>query len=592
MKRLGAIAAAGMLVAGLTAIPGLGSGYTQFIVAAIAYTSISVLAVSALAGLTGIWSLGHTAFVALGAYIAANLSARGMPLELIVLASFAASGALGYLLGLFAGRFSILYFGLLTLAVCLASTEIIGHAGSLTGGEGGMSVIPAHIALLNTDVDLTAATFVSVGLATISFMLISATYESFSGKKWLAVKSQRTAAASIGIRPRVENAKAFALSAAISSLSGIGISYSIGFLDPISFDLSASVNLIVATVVGGAGSILGAIVGAIFIVAVPEASRNAPLVAGFTFGAVTVGMLLLLRRGIVPSIATLLKRTAAPAGEATAHHWSEEAVAALVSRLLPPADRDLVVRDVNLSFGGVRALESINLTLPAGRSVGLIGPNGAGKTSFLNVLSGFYSASSGTALLGDIDLLALNVSDRQRAGLGRTFQHAELFRELTLREMLQVSAEIGAENRKSIALPAAGPHEIAQQILDGLDLARWAESRPGDLPFGIQKVADVARVLTTGTSVIALDEPFAGLDKDERSVIRTILNGMRKSGVSILIIDHAVEEVMHISDRAVVFEFGRLIVEGLPNEVRRHPEVLRAYFGSSDLTSTATDLTS
>lgn len=590
MMRLSAIAAAGLLVALVTAIPGLWSGYAQFIVAAIAYTSIGVLSVSALAGLTGIWSLGHTAFVALGAYLAANLSEKGVPLEIIVPSAFLAAGLLGFLLGLFAGRFTILYFGLLTMALCLTSTEVIGHAVRFTGGEGGMNVTPARIYLLNTNVDLKAATFVSVGLATISFMLMSATYASFAGKKWLAVKSQRTAAASIGIRPQLENAKAFALSAAVSSLSGVGIAYSIGFLDPVSFDLNSGVNLIVATVVGGAGSVLGALVGAFFIVAVPEASRNVPLVAGFVFGGVVVGMLLLLRQGIVPSLAAKFKRREATTAEQSTHHWSEEAVAALVGRLLPPADRDLEVRGLNLSFGGVKALSDISLTLPRGRSVGLIGPNGAGKTSFLNILSGFYEASSGSVRLGDVDMLALGVSDRQGAGLGRTFQHAELFRELTLREMVEVSAELGAANRATKGLPAASPKEIAQQILDGLDLIRWAHSRPGDLPFGIQKVADVARVLATGASVIALDEPFAGLDKEERAIIRTILNGMRKAEVSILIIDHAVEEVMHISDRAVVFEFGRLIVEGSPKEVRRHPEVLRAYFGSSQAAATGVDV--
>ena len=581
MRRLVAIAIAGLVVAGATSFPGLLSGYQQFVIAAIAYTSIAVLAVSSLAGLTGIWSLGHPAFVALGAYLAANFAAMGLPFEAIVVGAFVAAGLLGFLLGLFAGRFSILYFGLLTMALCLTANEIIGHAGDLTGGESGMTVLPARIALLNVKVDLKTAPLAAIALATMSFLLVAAVAASRTGKAWLAVKSQRVAASSIGIRPRLENAKAFALSAAVASLSGIGIAFAIGFLEPVSFDLNAAVNLIVATVVGGAGSILGSVVGAIFIVAVPEASRNVPMVAGFTFSVVTVAVLLLMRKGIVPSLAERLARPKPDAAQAPSHHWSEEAVSALVSRLLPPASKDLVVSGLSVNFGGVKALDDISLTLPAGTSMGLIGPNGAGKTTFLNVLSGFYRASAGSVRLGETDLLTLEVSSRLRAGLGRTFQHAELFRELTLRETVAVSAARGAANRAARGLPQATPAEIARQILEGLDLTRWAASYPTDLPFGIQKVADVARVLATGTSVITLDEPFAGLDRDERTVIRTILNGMRRAGVSILVIDHAVEEIMHVSDRVVVFEFGRLIVEGLPGEVRRHPEVQRAYFGSS-----------
>lgn len=239
-----------------------------------------------------------------------------------------------------------------------------------------------------------------------------------------------------------------------------------------------------------------------------------------------------------------------------------------------------------MHFGGVRALDGVGLSVPAGKAVGLIGPNGAGKTTLLNVLSGFYQATRADAVtLGDTDLTTLPTHGRAAAGFGRTFQHAELFGELTLRDMFETTAELGAARRKAGGLPAASAAEVAQRIIDGLGLSAYADLLPGELPFGIQKVADVGRVLATGASVIALDEPFAGLDAAERTAIRTILQGMRQAGVSILIIDHAVQEVMDISDRVVAFEFGRLLVEGLPEEVRHHPEVLRAYFGTSEVSA-------
>lgn len=565
----------------LVAVPGLIGGYWQFIVASVGFYAIAVLAVSMLAGLTGIWSLGHMAFVALGAYLALNLSGLGVPLEVIVPAAFVLSGFVGFLLGLSAGRFSVLYFGLLTLAVSLASTEIIGHWREVTGGDEGLPVPPAWIFVTGTSIGLREAAILTICLVVVAFLIVENVERGRVGSRWLAIKSQRTAATAIGLRPQIENAKAFALSAAIASLSGLGIAYSIGYLAPAAFDLNAGIRLIVATVVGGAGSLAGAIVGSAFITVVPELARNVPTATSFIFGLATVLTLLFLRQGIVPSLAHLLqrKRHAQPTGGTAAA--TAENVADLVRELLPPARAALVIESVSVRFGGVAALDNVSITLPAGRSLGLIGPNGAGKTTLLNVLSGFYKASGGQARIGDTELTTLGASDRTGAGFGRTFQHAELFGELTLRQTFEMTASLGAARRTACGLPPLEPKAVAKRILDGLGLSAHADKLPGELPFGIQKVADVGRVLATGTSVIALDEPFAGLDSDERAAIRTILQGMRRAGISILIIDHAVQEVMEISDHAVALEFGRVVASGSPDEVRNHPEVLRAYFGIS-----------
>lgn len=574
------ILVAGCVAALLATIPGLVSGYWQFIIASVAFSSIAVLAVSMLAGLTGIWSLGHMAFVALGAYLALNLSGLGLPLELIVPVAFVVSGLIGFLLGLSAGRFSVLYFGLLTLALGLTSTEIIGHWTAVTGGDEGLPVPPAWLLVANMTIGLRGAVVVTICLAVISFLVADAVERSPTGSKWRAIKSQRTASAAIGLRAQMENAKAFALSAAIASLAGIGIAFSIGYLDPVGFDLGAGIRLIVATVVGGAGSLLGSVVGAAFITVVPEFARNLPSMTSFIFGIATVLTLLFLRQGIVPSLAGLMKRRPA-ATAATPDVMTRESVTQLVQELLPRATSALVVDDVSVRFGGLRALDSVSLTLPAGASIGLIGPNGAGKTTLLNVLSGFYVASSGNVRIGDVELTGLPASSRAGVGFGRTFQHAELFAELTLRRMLEMTALLGAPRRKAAGLSPLDPANVAARILSGLGILAHADRLPAELPFGVQKVADVARVMATGASIIALDEPFAGLDSDERRTIRTILQGMRRGGVSILIIDHAVQEVMDVSDQAVALEFGRVVARGMPEEVRRHPEVLRAYFGSS-----------
>ncbi|MBS7703663.1 ABC transporter permease subunit [Chelatococcus asaccharovorans] len=568
--------------AAVALLVGFAEGYSQFVIASVAFVSISVLAVSTLAGLTGIWSMGHMAFVAFGAYLSAQLALRGWPVEVAIPLAMIGAGSVGFLLGLSAGRFSVLYFGLLTMALSLAASEIIGHWTEVTGGDEGIAVTPAISLMLGRELDLGDAVVLCVLLATLAFLLTEIIARGPIGRRWLAIKSQRTAATAIGLKPQLDNASAFGFSAAIASLSGIGIAFSIGYLDPVGFDLNMGVKLIVATVVGGAGSLLGALLGAAFIVVVPEMARNVPAFSEFVFGIATVLTLLFLRQGIVPSIGAALKRRSKTRKPETPSDQAldSRAIAQVVGTLLPPATETLEARDLAVEFGGVKALQGVGLTLPPGRSVGLIGPNGAGKTTFLNVLSGFYQATSAEAVrLGPVDLTILKPSDRIGIGFGRTFQHAELFGDLTLRETFAVAALQGAARRRAHGLPNMTAAEVAERIIAGLNLGAVADMKPGELPFGIQKVADVGRVLATGVSVVALDEPFAGLDAGERAAIRTILQGMRAAGVSILIIDHAVQEVMGISDRVVVFEFGRLLAEGLPDEIRNHPEVLRAYFG-------------
>ena len=256
------IALAGLVLAFAVGPFRLVGDYTQFIIASLAIAFIAVLSVNLLAGLCGIWSLGHSAYVALGAYLAANLTALGVPIEVICLAAMAASAVLGFILGLSAGRFSVLYFGLLTMALALVATEIIGRWSQVTGGDDGMKVGRAISLFASTPIETRNAVVICVLLATVVYLIGDAVNASRFGRRWLAVKGQRTAAMAMGLTPHVENARAFALSAALASLSGVGMAFAIAFIDPVTFSLDASITMIVGTVVGGIGSSIGALLGA------------------------------------------------------------------------------------------------------------------------------------------------------------------------------------------------------------------------------------------------------------------------------------------------------------------------------------------
>ncbi|HSW16711.1 MAG TPA: branched-chain amino acid ABC transporter permease, partial [Ramlibacter sp.] len=245
--------------ANLTGFPG---DYGRLLVASVAFNAIAVLAISTLAGSTGIWSLGHTAFIALGAYACANLAAMHVPIELIVPAVALASALIGYVLGLSAGRFSILYFGLLTLAVALTAMEIIGRLTGLTGGDQGMAVAQLPSWILQRNLSSRDALGLSLVLATTVFLLADFVVNGARGRRWRAVKSHRMASMTLGLVPHRENAQAFALSAAIASVAGAATALAIGYLEPESFNLDAGVMLIAATVIGGIASFWGAILGA------------------------------------------------------------------------------------------------------------------------------------------------------------------------------------------------------------------------------------------------------------------------------------------------------------------------------------------
>lgn len=564
------------------------SAYWVVVLAAAVFTSIVVASMTVLAGSSGIWSLAHASFVAIGGYITANLAGMGVPIEALVPICVAAGAIVGYILGLSAGRFSTLYFGLLTLALSMTATEVIGRWDRVTGGDQGMTVPPVKSFLLGIQLTDKHGAAVSVLLATLVFLILDFVIRGARGRRWRAIKSQRMASMSIGLVPHRENALAFAMSAGLATLGGVATAVAIGYLDSNEFSLERSVILIVGSVVGGIGSMAGALLGGGFLSIVPELARGLRDVAAFAFGASMILVLLFIPRGVVPALLAGLRyrslRGREPVGGgAPEHAASSEQVAELARELLPRADSALTVENVSVRFGGVKALDGVSLSVPPGSVLGLIGPNGAGKTTLLNVLSGYVQPTfCDTLRFGEFDLRGRPVYARLQMGFGRSFQHAELFEELTVRETLLLAAASGhAKMGLGAAARHARDHEVADRLLRGLHLERHADTYPGELPFGIQKVVDIGRMLATRPQAVALDEPFSGLDSDEVARLRAILHGMKLAGVTVIIIDHAVQEVLGIADHVVVLDFGKVLAAGTPGSIQKNPEVLAAYFGKA-----------
>lgn len=265
-------------------------------------------------------------------------------------------------------------------------------------------------------------------------------------------------------------------------------------------------------------------------------------------------------------------------------HSSEEYRTRPSSRL----DHVLRVEGIELRFGGVVAVNNVSFTIKPGEVLGIVGPNGAGKTSLLNVVSGFYKPSKGRIIFKERDITRLSPIDRVRLGIARTFQHSELFNSMTVLENIMAGLE--PWRRYSVVSAAIWSRRTrqweewararAEQVIDLLDLHPYRYHVVGSLPPGVQKRVDLARALAQDPELILMDEPMAGLSREEKEdVARAIVEINETRGTSFVLVEHDLEVVMDLCDRVIVMDYGRVIAEGPPRVVARDPRVIEAYMG-------------
>ena len=250
----------------------------------------------------------------------------------------------------------------------------------------------------------------------------------------------------------------------------------------------------------------------------------------------------------------------------------------------PPAAAVLETVDLRVRYGGTDALKGVDLAVSRGELVVLIGPNGAGKTTFLDAVTGF-ARSTGSVRLAGAEVSTLEPHARARRGLGRTFQSAELFADLTVRENLNVALpQAPARWRlpQGRAARVADGHRV-EEALALLGVEGLADARPDQLTIGQLKLVGVARALVGGPAVLCLDEPAAGLTTTESRELGTRLRRIVDAGTPLLLIDHDMGLVLGVSDRVVVLDFGEVIASGVPTQVRDDPRVVAAYLGSSGM---------
>lgn len=243
----------------------------------------------------------------------------------------------------------------------------------------------------------------------------------------------------------------------------------------------------------------------------------------------------------------------------------------------------LTLDNVSKIFGGIRALSNVSLSVPPDRIVGVIGPNGAGKTTLFNVITGAYRATEGNVVFDGKEMTQWPSHRIMRAGIARTFQNIRLFGSMTVWEHLLV-AQPHQGNMLRLVLPARFADPVAwrraEEALDIFGLGAYRDTVARTLSYGLQRKVEMARALTTGPKLLMLDEPVAGMNHDEAEELRLLLLRLQGQGLSILLIEHDIPFVMRLCHQLYVLNFGSLLAEGTPAEVRSNPAVLDAYLGS------------
>jgi ABC-type branched-subunit amino acid transport system ATPase component/ABC-type branched-subunit amino acid transport system permease subunit len=592
------------LVAVALALVLLTEGSWRFGVITSMILTIAVLSIVLLTGLTGQISLAQAGLAGLAGFALSTLAEHGVGFPWAVLIAAGIAAFFGVIVGLPALRIRGAELAVVTLALAVAIERFLFRNPSFAepGGEPVPDASFLGIDLSVREGDNIArwqfGVMVLVVLVVVS-LAVSNLIRGSTGRRFIALRGNERAAAGVGINVAANKLVAFALAAFLAGIAGSLIGYSRNQLSADSFSTFMNVSLVAFAYLGGITSMSGAMVGGLlaplglsFVLTdrLFDLGPNYSLVAGI--GLILTAVLNPVGiAGANRELWELVKHRfrrgradgQAPAAEPDVH---DEAPPRPVR---PPLARDRAERPVRLrtselsvTYGGLHAVDHVSLELREGEIVGLIGPNGAGKTSFMDGLTGFTKASGRIEFLGQsIDGLAPH--KRMRLGLSRTWQSVELFEDLTLRENLRVTRE--HEALRSLPLDIVRPrrHSDDSEVrfaLSLMGLRDRADHVPGDLSLGQQKLAGVARAMCTRPSVLLLDEPAAGLDSHESMVLGERLRDIASDGTTVLLIDHDMGLVLDACDYIYVLEFGRLIAEGTPEEIRANSTVIEAYLGT------------
>jgi branched-chain amino acid transport system permease protein len=539
--------------------------------------SIAVFGLSVVLGLCGQINLSQAAFFGFGAYVV-GLGTTDWHMSYWLCLPLGCGAALiaGAFLGASTLRLGGHYLAMVTISFQQIVTLVMINAIWLSHGPDGVSNIG------RPEIFRSAQSYLAFCVAMLGIVgyLVWHLPDTKLGRAMRAVRDNELAAGVNGIDVFRTKVYAFAICALLGGLAGGLFAGGFAYVSPDQFSFAESIQFLTMSLLGGVASPIGSVIGTGLLILIPEWLRFLKSVPGLYLAIYGLFVILIIRfmpDGIWGFVATAFERWRA----------KTKAPPAVKALQLKPASvgGDVVLQVTGLSkhFGGLKAVDGVDLAVRRGGVHALIGPNGSGKTTTLNVLSGLYKATSGQIVLDGTNITNMPPHLRTAAGLGRTFQNIRLFRSMTALENVEIGAErpgntmIGGESNKG---GDAALTERAMEALTFVGLGGRANELISSFSYGHQRLIEIARALASNPTLLLLDEPAAGLNSTEKLELHELLKRIAAQGLTILIIDHDMTLVSEAAQHITVLNFGRRIADGESMAVLRHPDVVSAYLGT------------
>ena len=591
-----------LLVLALAAIPlVVSNGYiVHSVLGKVCIYLIIVAGLDLVVGYSGDVSAGHAGLFAVGAYTTAILLWKfHVPFALCVVASTVLAALAGIILGVPALRLKGPYLAVSTIAFGLIIQTIVNETVSLTQGSSGIREIP-KLEFFGINLNDNYFFWAIYPFTVLALMMKAGIVKSYWGRSFEALKESPVAAACSGVSRYRFKLSAFVISAAMTGFAGAFFPRLDQYIGPPTFSFELSVSFLIMLIFGGTRSILGNVLGTLVIVYLPDLFNWLNDWRLAIYGGLLLFTLYFLPRGVVglllnlrdrfmpqPAPSTPMPAEAALKAAGNPVHLRPEATATKVGEPI------LELKALTIRFGGLTAVNKLDMTVRRGQIHALIGPNGSGKSTTVNLITGIYIPTEGEVRLAGRQVAGAaiaNVPDRISAlGIARTFQNVALFGDMTVLDNVLVGLhhsfrggflDIVFRTRRA-KKEEREARERALALLHFVGLGHLAAERAKNLPYGKQRLLEIARALGSDPSLLLLDEPAAGLTSGEIGEMDAIIRKVRDAGVTVFLIEHHMDLVMAISDEITVLDFGQKIAQGTPAEIQANDRVINAYLGTS-----------